>query len=143
MNYMEQVAKMLGVKSYEEFNLSSFGSRKFRFTEQGLEYFHEPTEKWALSGLLYRILEGTYEIVKIPILDEAEKEYLSNIIKPFRDRVKCISKNRFDDFEYIYITYFNKLGNKDYVLDLSIFEDGAMYKGMETNKHYTLDELGL
>lgn len=57
MNYMKEVAKMLGVKPYEEFNLSSFGGRKFRFTDQGFEYFHEPIEKWVPSGLLYRILE--------------------------------------------------------------------------------------
>lgn len=84
MNYMKEVAQVLGAKPYEEFNISSFGSRKFRFTEQGFEYFHEPIEKWVPSGLLYRILEGVYEIVKIPkpILDEAERKYLNNIIKP-------------------------------------------------------------
>ena len=31
-------------------------------------------------------------IVEKEILDDVEKEYLKNVIKPFRSRVKCISK---------------------------------------------------
>lgn len=70
MNYMEQVSKMLGLELEEEFNVSSFGSLKFKFTKNGIEYFHKPTEKWSdigllYSGVLYKILEGSYKIIKI------------------------------------------------------------------------------
>lgn len=143
MNYMKEVANMLGVELNEEFNINLHGSRKYRFTEHGMEDFHEPIGQWMTCDYLFSILNGTIEIVKIPILDEAEKEYLSAVIKPFRNCVKCISKNRFDGFEYIFIVYFSKLGNEDYVLDLPAFEEGTMYKGMEACKHYTLEELGL
>lgn len=144
MNYMEQIAQMMGVELGEEFKITC-DEHKYRFTEQGLEYFNYIIKEWIISDCLNNILNGSHEIVKIPkpILDAKEKEYLSAVIKPFRDCVKCISKNRFDGFEYIFIVYFSKLGNEDYVLDLPAFEEGTMYKGMEACKHYTLEELGL
>ena len=87
-----------------------------------------------------------WEEYKEPVLDEEEKKYLSAVIKPFRDRVIYIKKidiylccNK--DCEYI----FGELDNKDYVdaFTLPYFPKGNMYKGMETNKKYTLEELGL
>lgn len=91
--------------------------------------------------------EDWWEEVKEDILDEKEKEYLSAVIKPFRDRVTYIKKvdtyfgcNK--NCEYI----FGKLSNKDTVIDvftLPWFPKGSMYKGMELGKEYTLEELGL
>ena len=88
-----------------------------------------------------------WEEYKEHILDEEEKKYLSAVIKPFRDQVIDIKKidmylgcNKYD--EYI----LGELGNKDDVVDtfsLPCFPKGSMYKGMETNKKYTLEELGL
>ena len=143
MNYMEQVAKMLGVELEEEFQVEEYDDDYiFKLTKDGLRWMG--TNGWQ-SGYfsLEDILCDRIEIVKKPVIDETERKYLSAVIKPFRDRVKCISKNRFDGFERIFITYFSKLGNKDYILDLPAFEEGTMYKGMEVCKHYTLDELGL
>lgn len=80
-------------------------------------------------------------IVEKEILDEKEKEYLSAVIRPFRDRVEYIKKvggNR----EFIEITINDKYFYFDYI-NLPYFKKGTMYKGMETNKGYTLKELGL
>lgn len=75
-----------------------------------------------------------------PILDEKEKEYLSVVIRPFKDKVECIRK----------LMSFNK--NKEYIsirmkresqIDLPFFERNTMYKGMKSEKQYTLKELGL
>lgn len=74
---------------------------------------------------------------KEPILDDAEKRYLSAVIRPFRGRVKYIKK--IDDAGEEYITI--KV-NVDWAY-LPCFKKGAMYKGMEPNKEYTLEELGL
>lgn len=74
---------------------------------------------------------------KEEILDDVEKEYLRNVIKPFRNKVKCIAKISYDYKEYIVI---------DLVEDsiyLPHFKKNTMYKCMETNKRYTLEELGL
>lgn len=72
------------------------------------------------------------------ILDDVEKEYLLNIIKPFRDKVEYISKNRFSVGEFISITIAN-----DSQIQLPNFEKNTMYKGMEAYKKYALKELGL
>lgn len=79
-----------------------------------------------------------------PILDEVEREYLSAVIKPFKNRVHYITqvkgvyeKNR----NYIRI----KVGDNDEpeFINLPWFKANKMYKGMETGKEYTLEELGL
>lgn len=75
-----------------------------------------------------------------PILDEKEKEYLSSVIRPFRDKVKAIRKRgyRRRDCEYIQIMYID-----DYPTNFKDFDRGTMYKGMEQDREYTLEELGL
>jgi len=80
------------------------------------------------------------EEYKINILDEKEKEYLSNIVKPFRDKVKHIQKlqSSTDKREYIEIKI-----RHDADINLPYFNENTMYKGMELNKHYTLEELDI
>ena len=77
---------------------------------------------------------------KEPILDEVEKRYLRGVIRPFRDKVKSITK--FADTrcteEYIYMVVE---GPADACLPR--FDGNTMYKGMELGKEYTLEELGL
>lgn len=77
---------------------------------------------------------------KEPILDDAEKRYLSAVIKPFRKHVKNIAK---------YLTFGN---TEEYIiiqidsserLNFPHFKAGTMYKGMEQGHKYTLEELGL
>ena len=74
---------------------------------------------------------------KEDILDEVEKEYLRAVIKPFYKRVINIRKAGFFDTEYILINL-----NAD-AIKLPYFKKGEMYKGMELNKSYSLQELGL
>ena len=147
MNYMRQVAQMLGFELEEEFKIAGDDS-KYRFTECGLEYYDELTGEWRIEVFLYKILNGTYEITKIPkpILDEKEKEYLINIIKPFRNCVTSVTKrNHFNSYEieYISVTYVDSIDNSTYIFSLPNFKEGTMYKGMEVGKEYTLEELGL
>lgn len=80
---------------------------------------------------------------KEPVLDEKEKEYLSAVIRPFRNRVKNIMKHFSGDYEYICI--FLKHIEKDFNEDICLpyFKFNTMYKGMARNKKYTLEELGI
>lgn len=73
------------------------------------------------------------------ILDEAEKKYLSAVIRPWRDRVIGIKKRSSYDDEYLAIIIEENSG-RDCVV-LPCFKENTMYKGMELNKQYTLDEL--
>lgn len=81
------------------------------------------------------------EEYKPNILDDVEKAYLSAVIKPFRKDIECIKKIKtyYGEKEYICIT------TKEYYsyCELPAFEKGTMYKGMETDKAYILEELGL
>lgn len=143
MNYMEQVAQMLGVELNEEFIIRREGI-KCKLTKYGLEYLYGPSKKWVTGFFINKILNGTFEIVKIPkpILDEAEKRYLSNVIKPFRSEVKYIVKrneNKSEYFEDIRVVFEGRYST----LYFPYFEKGTMYKGMETDKEYSLDDLGL
>lgn len=93
-------------------------------------------------------LNQELEINTLDILDEKEKQYLQNVIKPFRDRVKSIAKqNDTDSYEYISIGVSYPINKRngcdtDYIW-LPSFERGVMYKNMEVEKKYTLEELGL
>lgn len=71
------------------------------------------------------------------MLTEKEKEYLSAVVKPFRDEVKHISKSKYDGEEWIQIR------TKQGLALLPPFKEGLMYKGMEVCKEYALEELGL
>lgn len=76
------------------------------------------------------------------ILDAVEKRYLSNVIRPFRDRVKTIRKFVYSGGNAsidISIDY-NNIG---WLIELLPFPKNEMYKGMEDNKKYTIEELGL
>ena len=78
-------------------------------------------------------------------LTDEERQYLKHFLKPFKNEVEFITKNKVvhadDDsetnFEYLYIML-----HKEYI-QLPMFEKGTMYKNMELGKEYTLDELGI
>ena len=143
MNYMEQVAQMLGVELREEFFIKNDNNR-YWISENGMFRYSKYNE-WVVSSVeLMELLTGEAEIVKIPkpILDEVEKRYLSNVIKPFRSEVKYIVKcndNKSEYFEDIRVVFEGRYST----LYFPYFEKGTMYKGMETDKEYSLDDLGL
>lgn len=74
---------------------------------------------------------------KEEILDETEKRYLSNVIKPFRDKVEGIRKES-SNKEFISI----ELKDEAFI-NFPYFKKGTMYKGMKEDKKYTLKKLGL
>lgn len=74
------------------------------------------------------------------ILTDKEKAYLSAVIKPFRKRIEYIEKT---DNYYVNGKQFLCIGSADDYCCLPFFEKETMYKGMEANKRYTLEELGL
>ena len=81
---------------------------------------------------------------KESILDDAEKRYLRNIIRPFRDRVIEISKReRTLSKKYNYIAIIVDEIEEDYTSNIVLpyFECGTMYNGMVKDLPYTLDEL--
>lgn len=144
-NKMSEVAKLLNLELREEFKIQGL-SLRYRLTNIGLQYYSETEDSWVTSNkLLPMLLQGEISIIKVeqPILDDIEKRYLSNIIKPFRNKVKYIRKigSPTENYEYIRICY--KDHNYTNVLNFPDFKVGTMYKGMKQDKLYTLKELGL
>ena len=145
-NYMEEVAKLLGLELEEEFELKDIYSGRYKWTNGGLMSWSDTTQEWIYSLEFNNILTGNIEIVKLskPILNEKEKEYLSAVIKPFRDRITHIFKFELSGYEGIGIDLkFPKVEKDEDAMTLPSFEIGTMYKGMELYKDYTLEELGL
>lgn len=141
MNYMEQVAKMLGVELDQEFKLKGI-SKVFKITKDGMYMKTALTDDWLLVNYaIGSILIGDHEVKKT-ILDQAEKEYLSNVIKPFRDEVVDVIKYDYDRYEYIAIRVRN-INEYMVTMPFPAFEKSTMYKGMEIGKAYSLNELGL
>ena len=91
----------------------------------------------AMAGMI----EWLEEEYKPTILTDKEKAYLSAVIKPFRERVKCINKTYHDTMNQITFIRIDML-NGDFA-SFPSFEREIMYKGMEIEKGYTLEELGL
>lgn len=75
------------------------------------------------------------------ILDNTERRYLRNIIRPFKAKVKYIVKMPHENDEYIEIRYMEDENCE--VINLPSFKYGTMYVGMKGYREYTLDELEL
>lgn len=96
--------------------------------------YTEVIEVWEFDKLVWKREEKPVEI-----LDKVEKKYLSYFIKPFKNRViEIILKKGFENKQYIII----RIKGEDPIY-LPYFKPNTMYKGMELNKQYTLEELGL
>ena len=138
-NKMKEVAKLLGVELEEEFRIN-VSTLEYKLTKSGLLYWSNALQMWERSRAIEELLIGQYEIIKIPkpILDEKEKECLSAVIKPFRDKVISISKKSANYGEFIDI-----LIDEAEDIYLPYFKPGKMYQGIGVNREYTLEELGL
>lgn len=87
-----------------------------------------------------RVMKWLLEECKETILDDVEKKYLSEVIKPFRKNVRYIEKihSKVDTYDYICVRV-----NRSEIMFFPKFEENTMYKGMELGRKYTLEELGL
>lgn len=76
---------------------------------------------------------------KEEILDEVEKKYLADVVRPFRSKVRSVYKmaSICSNKEFINI----QLRDENFILPY--FKKGTMYKEMQTGKRYTLEKLGI
>ena len=92
-----------------------------------------------LSTYTDGILDWMARPYKEPILDDVERKYLSEVIKPFRKKVMDVVKIQYSGGRQsimIRVSYGD-------CAQLPFFKNNTMYKGMEAGKYYTLQELGL
>ena len=105
----------------------------------------DSVDSWVYHKDLYsdKFLDQTIEVEVPDILDKKEKEYLSAVIKPFRDKIVSIKKLAFYEKKrkFIRIEYIDSSDKCS--LCFPDLPNDEMYKGMEDNRPYKLEELGL
>ncbi len=113
--------------------------QKWRFYLEDIEYVVKQKHFKSLPNNYTGTIEVENGFIQEKeILDETEKRYLKSIIRPFKDKIRRISKETtFGGEYYIYIDL------DDDSISLPNFKKGTMYNGMKDNKEYTLKELGL
>lgn len=142
MNYIVKIADMLGVGLYKNFTIEGFEDTDFKLTTNGLFYYDNRTFTWEKSLLLDDILIGTRKIIK-PILTEKEKEYLSAVIKPFKNKVNYIVKQQgFKDSEKLSVEFIIIYVDDEKII-LPSYDKGTLYKDMKLMEKYTIEDLGL
>ena len=149
MNYMPEVAQMLGLELNENFRFKSrlidLSTYEFKFTEDYLMYYHTEGDYWnkASFDTLCNLINGKYEVIKLPksILAKEERKYLSRVIKPFREKILHISKLSSKNGESICIDI--RYDWEEDSIILPKFAAGTLYKGMEIGKEYSIKELNL
>lgn len=89
---------------------------------------------WGSSPILFRK----------PVLDDVERRYLKQVFRPFHKRIISVCKKSSNDeeTEWLFLN-LKPLNNLEDYMTFPIFEAGTMYKNMELNKNYTLEELGI
>ena len=96
------------------------------------------------GGCDKRAMEWLEEEHVEPVLDDVEKRYLENVLRPFKKRIKNIRKLSWSNaYEFIQIIMNWLDGTECEYLNLPVFARSKMYKGMELGKQYTLKDLGL
>ena len=96
-------------------------------------------EVWEFDKLVWKREEKPVEI-----LDEVEKRWLNHFIKSTNIKVDYIVKYNsiiYNDREYLQICY--NVNGIIYSTIFPFFKKDTMYQGMELDKEYTLEELGL
>ena len=109
--------------------------RRFKWDVE--DYYSEENDNNLLDIDSLPHLINAEIVVCDSILDEAETNYLRNVIRPFYEDVISIEKDKCNTREAIYIH------TQDSVIKFPNFKAGTMYKGMELRRSYTPEELGI
>ena len=79
-----------------------------------------------------------------PLLNDAERQYLEAVIRPFKDRAIGVTKYKFlNDYIWLYIDVAGVTESTFDSFSLPAFRKDSAYLGMKFDKEYTLEELGL
>lgn len=90
--------------------------------------------------------EWLLEEYKEPILTDEEKEYLKNLIKHFRNYIKYIERETEDFYNGEQLESINiwmEKGDIGNFTIIPIVETSLTFEGMEDERQYSLEELGL
>lgn len=102
------------------------------------------------SQRYFKTVKDFVDFLSLPVeeekLDNVEKRYIKDFIRPFRDDITYIKKipiYTYTQREQIQIGYKYVYNDSVATISLPPFLKNSMYKGMKLNKEYTLEELGI
>ena len=79
-----------------------------------------------------------------PLLNDAERQYLEAVIRPFKDRAIGVTKYKFsNDYAWLYIDVAGVTESTFDGFSLPAFRKDSAYLDMKFDKEYTLKDLGL
>ena len=105
-------------------------------------FFRETKENQFKSlGKVVRWLLSEYK--EPPILDEVEREYLSAVCRPYKVETICKKTTSSKNSQWLRICTINTYLNGYEYTHLPNFKANTMYQGMELDKQYTPQELGI
>ncbi len=127
---------MLNIEKYKDEILEDYRLNNMDGIEACMGYIFEKHNKGEFSHGV-ALLDWLCSEYKESILDDVEREYLKAVCKPFRNRTKDIQKLDDGLEQCIFINL------DDQSFSLPSFKRRTMYKGMELDKCYALEELGI
>ena len=127
------------MKNIEKYKDIILNAGQFDITCSVIDLFHNGVCPHNCKDCKKAAIEWLLEEYK-PVLDEVEREYLSSVIKPFKKRGTYVRK-WLTGIDYQIII---SLDHGKTLCQLPTFPlSSEMYKGMDSNKWYSLQELGL
>ena len=100
---------------------------------------------WAKHKDLYsdKFLDQEVKIEVPDILTKEERDYLKAVIAPFKPCILFVSKNESGTSEEYIGMFGEKSGYEKFLLSCFPTSPSMRFDGLENDKHYTLEDLGL
>jgi len=123
--------------------LESKKSTNKKLVLQTMSWYPESSNdwNWSTEQNLSFLLEVDYKLAPIKTMTYKEKQYIYDIVAPFKHKIEYISKKGKGDKEWIEIGTHPEKGYEKEVISLFKFKKGTEYKGLKKNKKYSLEEL--
>ena len=90
-----------------------------------------------------KFLDQEVDIPSPHILDKKEHDYLRAVIKPYKVNYIKKTETGYDNYFIGIVVKSSVYCGSTAELSMPYFTKGSMYKGMETNRKYTIEELEL
>lgn len=120
---------------------------KYKYDSNSKEFRDRYGIEFSACHSITEILNEDVTLIenKSETLTKKEKEYLCNVISPFKKRILHIEKILSGNGEFIQITL--KSGVSPFLdedtINLPFFKINSMYKGLERDKRYSIKDLNL
>ena len=150
-NCVDLIANYFGLDIGTAFQIEGFPGY-FKFDHENILLWRDDymdPDKWLTLNeyILADLITGRKHIKPRELLTDAERAHIKSVIEPYGYDVWDIRKvQNSQDTQMIVITY-DYCGTRDpldsFEVSLPFFDNDTMFTGLQLNKCYTLEELGI